>query len=146
MALIGAVNDATMGAELEFREKCGPAVVVVGTFIVLKEDCTLVIWENELGYSNNNGKSQFMHNKFIKTNHIGIVSGILKYIPVSTKKSSVTTTICHNNGFSGREVGDEGMYFGRVHIDTDSPVRWRVGSGDSHAKEVGSFMSGLVTV
>ena len=72
--------------------------------------------------------------------------GILKDIPVSTKKSSVTTTICHNNRFVGREVGDERTYFGRVDIDTDSPVRWRVESCDSHAKKMGSFTSGLVTV
>ena len=57
MALVGAVDDATMGAELEFKEEHCPAVPVVCTFIVLKENCTLVIWQDELGYSNNNGKS-----------------------------------------------------------------------------------------
>ena len=85
MALIGAVNNATTGAELNFKEECGPAVLVVDTFIVSKKDCTLVVWENELGHSNNNGESQFTCNKFIKTNHVGIVIGIFKDIPVSAK-------------------------------------------------------------
>ena len=57
MAFIGAVDDATMGAELKFREECGPAVLVVDTFIVSKEDHTFVIREDELCHSNNNGKS-----------------------------------------------------------------------------------------
>ena len=144
--LVGAVDDATTGAKLKFREECGPAVLVVDTFIVSKEDCTIVIWGDELGHGNNNGKSQFMHNKLVKTNHVGIAIGILKYIPVSTKESSVTSLICLNNGFVEREVGDERTYFGRVHIDTNSLVRQRVGNGDSHVKELGSFTSGLVTV
>ena len=87
-----------------------------------------------------------MCNKFVKTNHVGIAIGIFKDIQVSTKKSGVTTAICHNNGFAGREAGDKRTYFGRVHIDTDSLVMQRVGSDDSHTKESGSFMSGLVTV
>ena len=38
------------------------------------------------------------------------------------------------------------MYFGRVHIYTDSLGRCRVGSGDGHAKKSGSFMTGLVSL
>ena len=57
MALIGAVNNATTGAELNFKEECGPAVPVVDTFIVSKKDCTLVVWEKELGHGDNNGKA-----------------------------------------------------------------------------------------
>ena len=86
-----------------------------------------------------------MCNEFIETNHVGILIGILKDIPVTTKKSCVTTAICHNNRFVGREVGDKRTYFGRVHIDTNSLVEWRVESGDSHAKESCSIMGGLVT-
>ena len=101
MALIGAVDDATMGAELKFREEHGATVLVVDTLIVSKEDGALVVWENELGHGDNNGKSQFAGNKFIKTDHICIVIGIFKDIPISTKKASVTTAIGHNNGFMG---------------------------------------------
>ena len=36
MALEGAVHDAAMGAELEFREKGGPAFLVVDALIVPK--------------------------------------------------------------------------------------------------------------
>ena len=86
-----------------------------------------------------------MCNKFIKTNHIGIAIGIFKNIPVSTKKSGVTTTICHNNGFPRRKVGDKRTYSGRVHIYTNGSVRRRTGCGNSHAKEAGGIMSGLVT-
>ena len=57
MAFIGAVNNATMGMELKFGEECGLAVLVVDTFIVSKEDHTLVIQEDELGHHDNNGKS-----------------------------------------------------------------------------------------
>ena len=88
-----------------------------------------------------------MGNEFIKTNQVGIVIGIFKNIPVSsTKESGITTTICHNNGFMRRKVGDKGAYSGRVHIDTNSSVSWGTGCCDSHAKEVGSIMSGLVSV
>ena len=38
MALIGAVNDATMGAESKFGVEGGPTVLVVDTFIVAKKD------------------------------------------------------------------------------------------------------------
>ena len=72
MSLVGAVDIATTDAELKFGEEHGPAVLVVDTFIVSKEDCTLVIQEDELGHSNNDGKSRFMRNEFIKTNHVGI--------------------------------------------------------------------------
>ena len=104
MALIGAVNNATMGAELKFREEGGVTVLVVDALIVSKKDCAFVVRENELGHGDNNGKSQFTCNKFIKTNHVGIAIGIFKDIPVSTKESGVTTTISHNNGFMRREV------------------------------------------
>ena len=57
MALIGAVDDATTGAELKFREEGGATVLVVDALIVSKKDCTLVIQENELGHGNNNGKA-----------------------------------------------------------------------------------------
>ena len=57
MAIVGAVDDATMGAKLEFGEERGLTVLVVYTFIVLKENCTLVIQQDELGYSNNDGKA-----------------------------------------------------------------------------------------
>ena len=57
VALIGAVNDASTGAELKFGEECGLAVLVVDTFIVSKKDCTLVVWEKELGHGDNNGKA-----------------------------------------------------------------------------------------
>ena len=97
MALVGAVDDATMGAKLEFGEESSPAVLVVHTFIVLKENCTLVIRQHGLGDSNNDGKSQFLCDKFIKTDHISTLICILEHIPVSTKESSITTTISHNN-------------------------------------------------
>ena len=57
MSPIGAVNDAAMGMELKFREETGPAVLVIDALIVSKEDGTFVVWENKLGYSNNNGES-----------------------------------------------------------------------------------------
>ena len=97
MPLVGAVDDATMGAKLEFGEEHGLAVLVVYKFIVLKENCTLVIRQDELGYSNNDGKARFLCDKFIKTNHIGMSIGILKHIPVSAKESSITTAISHSN-------------------------------------------------
>ena len=87
-----------------------------------------------------------MGNEFIKANHVGIVIGIFKNIPVGTKESGVTPAIHHNNGFMGRKAGDKGTYMGRVHIDTNSVVCWGTGCCDSHAEETGGIMSGLVTV
>ena len=145
VALVGAVDCATTGVKLKFGEECGPAVLVVDTFIVSEEDGTLVIQEDELGHGDNDGKSQFLCNKFVETNRICIAIGILKYIPVSTKESGVTSAIGHNNRFTGREAGYERTDFGKVHIDENSLVRRIVGKSDSHAKESGSFMSGLVT-
>ena len=71
--------------------------------------------------------------------------GIFENIPVSTKKSSVTTAIYDNNGFTRRKAGDKRTYAGRVHIDPNSLVSWRTGCSDSHPEEAGGITSGLLT-
>ena len=86
-----------------------------------------------------------MGNEFIKTNHIGIAIGVFENIPVSAKKSSVTSTICHNDGFMRGKTGGKRTYMGRVHIDVNSAVCWGTGCHDGHAKKMGSITSGLVT-
>ena len=57
MTLVSAVHNATMGMELKFREEGGAAVLIVYPFIVPKENGTLVIWQDDLGHSNNNRKA-----------------------------------------------------------------------------------------
>ena len=86
-----------------------------------------------------------MCNKFIKTNHIGIAIGVFNNIPVGAKESCVTSSICHNNRLTRREVGDERSDSARVHIYTDSLVRQRMRFGGSHANEMSSITSGFVT-
>ena len=44
MSLVSAVNDASLGAELEFGEECHVTVLIVYPFIVMEEDGTLIVW------------------------------------------------------------------------------------------------------
>ena len=57
MTLVGAVDNATMGVELELGEEHCVAILIVYPFIVPKENGTLVIWPDDLGHSNNNRKA-----------------------------------------------------------------------------------------
>ena len=145
MSFEGTVHNAATGVELEFREEAGLAVFVVDALIVPEEDGTLVVQKNELGHGNDNGKTGFAGNKFIKTNHICISISIFKNIPVGAKEAGITATICHNNGFLRSKMGGKGMDTARIHIYMNSVVCRETGCRDSHTKEAGSIMSGLVT-
>ena len=145
MALESAVHDAATGAELEFGEESGQAVLVVDALIVLEEDGTLVIWKNELGHNNDNGKTGFAGNEFIKTNHIGKSISIFKDIPVGAKEACITSTIGHHDGFVRSKTGGKGMDMAGVHVHMNSSLSGRNGCCDGHAKKTGSVTSSLVT-
>ena len=57
MTLVGAVDNATMGVELELGEEHCVAILIVYPFIVPKENGTLVIWQDELDHHDDNGKA-----------------------------------------------------------------------------------------
>ena len=81
MALVSTVDNASVGAKLEFREEHHVAVLIIHPLIVTKEDGTLIVWQDKFGDHNDNGQAGLPGNQFLKTNNIGILSCVLKHIP-----------------------------------------------------------------
>ena len=55
MALVSTVNNASTGAKLKFREEHCAAVLIIHPLIVMKEDGTLIVQQDEFGDCNDDG-------------------------------------------------------------------------------------------